>query len=77
MTNPTRILTTTVKIKNGSLKHLPVRTEQPVPKKIIFECMKLINKEEIAAPVKMGDIIIKNILGTGINVIASRSMNAK
>ena len=77
VTNPTRILPTTVKIKNASLRRLPVRTEHPIPKKLIFECMKEINKVKVVAPIKSGDIIIKNIAGTGINVIASRSMSVK
>jgi CxxC motif-containing protein len=73
-TNPTRILTSTVKVKNAHLNRLPVKTDGPVPKDKIFECMKEINKVEVTAPVKVGQIIINNILGTGVNVIATRDM---
>lgn len=73
-TNPTRTLPTTVKITGGILTRLPVRTAQAIPKKLIFECMKELRKIEVQAPIKMGDIIIKNILKTGVDVIASRSM---
>lgn len=74
MTNPTRVLTTTVIISSASTKRLPVRTSGAIPKKLIKQAMELINKVEVKAPIKSGQIIIKNILGTGENIIASRSM---
>lgn len=74
VTNPTRVLTSTVKLKNSALKRLPVRTDRPISKKLIFACMKEINRAEAKAPVKIGDVIIKNILGTGANVISSRTV---
>ena len=77
MTNPTRMLPTTVVINNAFLNRLPVRTDVAIPKTLIFECMDVINKVEVDAPIKMGDIIISNILDTGANIIATRSMNRK
>lgn len=75
LTNPTRVVTSTVKIKNALLNRIPVRTDGPISKDKIFECMEIINTIEVEAPVKMGDIIIHNILGEGVNIIASRSMD--
>ena len=74
VTNPTRVITSTVKIKNGSLRRLPVRTNGAIPKDKIFECMRVINLLEIEVPVNCGDILVENILDTGIDLIASRSM---
>lgn len=74
MTNPTRMLPTTMVIRGGLLKRLPVRTEKPIPKELIFEAMKKIDEVIVEAPVKRGDVVIRNLLGTGVNVIASRSM---
>ncbi len=74
VTNPTRILTTTVKINNSFLNRLPVRTNKPIPKDKIFKCMELINSIEIDAPVKIGDVILKKTLGLNVDVVASRSM---
>ena len=74
MTNPTRMVPTTVIIHNAMFRRLPVKTEKPIPKELIFEAMKKINNVIVEAPVKRGDIIIENILGTGVNVVASRSM---
>jgi CxxC motif-containing protein len=74
MTNPTRVLTTTVTISDASVKRLPVRTSGTIPKYIIEQAMEFINKVEVKAPIKVGQVIIKNILDTGVDVIASRSM---
>jgi len=76
LTNPTRVLTTTVKIKPGIYNRLPVRINGAIPKNKIFTCMKVINKVEVKAPIKIGSVIIKNILNTGCDLIASRSMKA-
>ena len=74
LTAPTRVLSTTIKINNGFLNRLPVRTTIGIPKEKIFDAMKLINHVVVNAPIKRGDVIIKNILGTGVDVISSRSM---
>lgn len=74
MTNPTRVLTTTVIISDAPIKRLPVRTSGAIPKHQIKHAMELINEVEVKAPIKTGQVIIGNILGTGIDVIASRTM---
>jgi len=66
--NPKRTLTTTVFCDNGEI--LSVKTSEAVPKELLFECMKEINKTVAKAPVKIGEVIIENILNTGANVIA-------
>lgn len=74
LSNPTRLVTSTVKIRGGSLLRLPVRTDKEIPKDKIFECMKIINEIEVATPIDMGQIIAENILDTHVNIIASRSV---
>ena len=74
LTAPKRVVTSTVKIKNALDKRCPVKTEKSIPKELNFECMKLLNNIEVKAPVKHGDIIIKNVLGTGADIIACRDM---
>ncbi|MDO6356008.1 DUF1667 domain-containing protein [Caloramator sp. CAR-1] len=69
--NPTRIITTTVKVKGGDRPLLSVKTDREVPKSKIFDIMKEINKVEAKAPINIGDIIIENVLGTGANVVAT------
>ncbi|NLY52098.1 MAG: DUF1667 domain-containing protein [Firmicutes bacterium] len=72
--NPRRVLTTTVKIRNASLPLLPVRTTEAIPKELLAEAMQVLAQVEVTAPVKTGDVILANILDTGIDVIASRDM---
>ena len=72
---PMRVLTTTVSIKNSQYAMLPVRTDKPLPKRLIFKAMKEISKIKVQAPIKIYDVIAQNILGTGANLIATRSMD--
>ena len=72
--NPLRMLATTVKIESKLIRRLPVRTEKPIPKKLIFEAMKVINKVIVKPPIKVGDTVIDNLLGTGVRVIATRTI---
>lgn len=74
LTNPTRIVTSTVVIEGGIYHRLPVKTNGEVSKNLVFEVMKEINKVKVHSPIKCGDIIIKNVLDTDIDVVASRSM---
>jgi len=74
MTDPRRILTSTIKVLNSKYKRLPVRTELAIPKGKIFECMNQINQITAKCPIKMGAILINNIAETGINLISSRDM---
>ncbi len=73
-TNPTRTLTTTIAIKGTVLPRLPVKTSKPIPKKMIYAAAEEIAGVEIEGPVKMGDVIISDLLGSGIDVVASRSL---
>ncbi|MCP5514946.1 MAG: DUF1667 domain-containing protein [Spirochaetales bacterium] len=74
ITNPTRMICSTVKIKGGIHKVIPVKTDKPIPEKYKLEIMKLVNKVELTSPVKMGDIVIADIFGTGVNIVATRNM---
>lgn len=70
--NPTRVVTSTIAIKDGSV--VPVKTENPIPKNMIFDVMKEINTCEVIPPVKVGDVLIENILETGVNIVATKSV---
>ena len=69
--DPKRMVCSTVKVSGGSLYSVPVKTETAIPKGLIFDCMDEINKTEIKAPVHIGDVVIENLLDTGVNVIAT------
>ena len=72
--NPTRVLTTTVAIEGGAHGRMPVRTEQPIPKGKLFEAVEALRQVRLTSPVHCGDVVLENILGTGVNVIASRDL---
>lgn len=71
ITNPTRSLTSSVKVNGGILPVVPVKSSIPVPKSMMFDCMKVINSVCVDAPVKIGQVIIENILGTGADIVAT------
>jgi CxxC motif-containing protein len=75
--DPRRMVTTTVRVKGGVHPLVPVYTESPIPKPRIFDLLAEIRKIELTAPVKFGDVVIENALGTGINVLASRNIPVK
>ena len=71
---PKRILTTTMRVKNGLLPLVPVRTNVPILKEKLNEVLKLIALKEVEAPLKMGDSLIQDVLNLGADVIASRDL---
>lgn len=71
---PKRILTTTMQVEKGFLPLIPVRSDKPIPKDRLEETLKLIAKTQTKAPIKMGDILIENVFGLDINIIASRDL---
>lgn len=74
ISDPRRTLITTVRLRHGGLRRLPVRTNTEIPKQSIFPCMEVINRTEVEAPVQIGQVIISNILDTGADLIATRSI---
>ena len=69
-TNPQRTVTTTIMSENGI--PVPVKTDKPIPKDKIFECMKLINEKTVKRPVKAGEVAIYDVFGSNIIVTAER-----
>ena len=74
MTNPTRIVTSTVRVAGGRLAMVSVKTASDLPKGKIFDCVKALKDVEVKAPVKIGDVIVENVAGTGVNIIATKNV---
>jgi CxxC motif-containing protein len=74
LTDPRRMVATTVKIKGSLHPLLPVYTAKPFPKPRIRELLNTLQQVELSAPVKMGDVVVTDALGTGIDILASREM---
>ena len=73
---PKRVLTSTVVVERSPISRLPVRTREAIPKKKLFMAMNQLSKIRVKPPVKIGDVIIPNLLNTGIDVIASDDLYA-
>ena len=76
VTNPTRIVTTTVRVDGGKIPMINVKTEQDIPKNKIFECIAALRGVTIKAPIHIGDIILENVAGTGVNIVAAGNVDA-
>ena len=74
--NPTRIVTSTVRVTGGDVEMVSVKTKEDIPKGKIFACMDEIHRASAKAPVHIGDVIIPNCAGTGIPVIATKEIRA-
>ncbi|CAL7964342.1 hypothetical protein GAMM_70024 [Gammaproteobacteria bacterium] len=73
ITAPKRIVTSTIKITGGCRPVIPVKTAAPIPKEKIFTIMDILANVETTTPIHIGDIVIKNIADTGVDVVATRT----
>lgn len=74
MTDPRRIVTSSVKVTGGHLASVSVKTESDIPKGKIFDCVKALREVELTAPVSIGQIVLENVADTGVNVIATKNI---
>ncbi len=72
--NPTRVLTSTVRLSGGAYRRCPVKTEKAVPKGKLLDIMKELNHVEVASPVSIGQVVLTNAAGTGVNVVVTKSL---
>jgi CxxC motif-containing protein len=77
MTNPKRVLTTTVKTLFPEHPRVSVKTSEAIPKGLLYKAMEEINKIVIDKEMKIGEIVIKNILDTGVDVILTKAVKLK
>jgi CxxC motif-containing protein len=72
---PMRVLTTTVRIEGAKYAMLPVRTDKTVPKRLFKQAIEMLADINLQAPVHMSDVIVKDVAGSGANIIATRTMD--
>lgn len=72
--SPTRIVTSSVRVNGGTIARVSVKTKTDIPKGKIFDVMKEIRAARVDAPVEMGDVVIADCAGTGVEVIATKSV---
>lgn len=76
VTDPRRTVTSTVAVIGGEYRVVPVKTASDIPKHLIMDCMAEIARTQVTAPVHIGDVVIKNVLGTGTDVVATKNINS-
>jgi CxxC motif-containing protein len=72
--SPERMLTSTVRVKGGRLRLVPVRSSRPIAKGKILQCMNKLARLEVEAPIRAGQVIVKNILRSGADIVATRNV---
>ena len=63
-----------MRVENGFLPLVPVRSDKALPKEKLQDTLQEIALIKIKAPIKMGDVLIENVLGLDVNIIASRDL---
>ncbi|MDY7041344.1 MAG: DUF1667 domain-containing protein [Chloroflexota bacterium] len=74
LTDPRRMVTSTVRVQGGVHPLVPVYTAAPIPKPLIFSLLSELRRVELRAPVKVGQVVLGDALGTGVDVLASRNL---
>lgn len=73
-THPVRMVTTTVKLKGANIRRLPVISNKEVPREQLEDCLKKLYSVSVQAPVRCGEIIVGDICGTGVDIVAARTI---
>ncbi len=71
---PVRTLTSTMRIRNGALPLVPVRSDRPVPRESLIAIMERLAERTVTATVECGEVLIENVCGTGANIVATRTL---
>ena len=74
VTDPTRIVTSTVRVIGGKADMVSVKTKEDIPKGKIFDCVKALKGVEVEAPVKIGEVIVPDVAGTGVDIVATKNV---
>ena len=74
VTDPRRVLTSTVRIEGASIARLPVKTDRPLPKEKMRDCMALLDRVTAVSPVRTGQVLAAGILGTDVNIVATKDL---
>ena len=76
LTDPRRMVPSTVKVRGGVHPLVPVCTAAPIPKPLIFDLLAELRRVELRAPVQIGQVVVEDAFGTGVDVLATRNLPA-
>ncbi|MCI8880086.1 MAG: DUF1667 domain-containing protein [Clostridiaceae bacterium] len=71
--NPVRTLTSTVRLSGARTPRLPVKSSAPLPKGKIFDAMRLLDSMTVKAPVAVGQVLLADVFGTGVDIVATKA----
>lgn len=74
LTNPCRMITSSVPVRNGQAVRVSVKTKGEVPKGKIMDCMRAIRALSAEAPIEIGDVVCANLAGTGVDLVATKAV---
>ena len=74
VTNPTRIVTSTVRVAGAYGGMVSCKTQEDIPRNMIFDVVNALKDVEVNPPVRIGDVLVENVAGTGVNVVATKNM---
>lgn len=74
VTHPVRMVTSSVPVTGGTIAQVSVKTARDIPKESIFAVMEALRGVSAAAPVHIGDVIVENVCGTGVDIIATKNV---
>ncbi|MEE1078203.1 MAG: DUF1667 domain-containing protein [Agathobacter sp.] len=77
VTNPTRIVTSLVRVNGGTQAMVSCKTSSDIPKGKIFEITEALTKVTVNAPVAIGDVLVSNVANTGVDIIATKNVPIK
>ncbi len=77
MTHPTRMVTSMVPVTDGEIPVVSVKTKEAIPKNKIKDCIEALKNVRVDAPIKIGDMIIENVCGTGVSIVATKNVEKK
>lgn len=77
LTSPLRVLTTTVRVIGGTQAMVPVRTKGDIPKEKIMDGIRQLKQIQVKAPIQIGEVIVENLVNTGIAVIATKTVQKR
>lgn len=74
VTNPTGIVTSTVRVEGGRADMVSVKTREDIPKDKIFQCVKALKGVTVKAPIRIGDVVVADVAGTGVDIVATKEV---
>ena len=74
VTNPTRIVTSTGRVEGGRADMVSVKTREDIPKDKIFQCVKALKGVTVKAPIRIGDVVVADVAGTGVDIVATKEV---